>query len=81
MHLCVFCGRQGNSPFPPAPMRRHGWDWFTGYFDETAYCCPECRRPRHAQWMQLYDLAMAPARADERRRSMRASVVAVLERK
>lgn len=80
MTTCVFCGAEGAHPFPPAPMRVHGWDWFTGYMDRTAHCCPVCRVDHHAWWVQLYDLAQAPPQPGERRRSLPALLAAVKAR-
>lgn len=39
---CVVCGAVSPEPFGTLSLAQ-GWDWFTGYLDETAQFCP-----RHA---------------------------------
>jgi hypothetical protein len=37
---CLLCATR----VPQFSEQALAWDWFTGYFSETAHFCPDCRR-------------------------------------
>ncbi|CAE6845466.1 hypothetical protein R75461_07230 [Paraburkholderia nemoris] len=50
---CCVCGTPCPDKFTGAAR---GWDWFTGYFDETVHFCPACRARRssvHAHLLRI----------------------------
>lgn len=56
--VCTLCGASANK-FSRDAL---GWDWFTGYMDETVHFCPACRRVNTAFVSALHMRAViAPA--------------------
>jgi hypothetical protein len=64
---CVVCGAHSPEPFGTLPLA-HGWDWFTGYLDETAHFCP--RHANSGMRHLLHDLSQRKPDEDGKRWSM-----------
>ncbi|MGF6603685.1 hypothetical protein P3T23_008439 [Paraburkholderia sp. GAS448] len=66
--VCCMCGAPCPDKFAGAAR---GWDWFTGYFDETVHFCPSCRGRHAGAHARLLQISVTPPVPVSRRHRLR----------